>query len=880
MREDVKRPARKSTARVARDFLARVPSAYVFPIKAGRKAPPLFRNELELAFNDAAAIDTWAKREPNCNWGVALKKSRLIVPDVDTRLGKIGQQTFDNLEFIYGQLPATLTIRTPSGGLHYYFNETGTVRHRPRVSAFGPDIDSTNYVLLPGSALDSGGAYAIINDAPIAPAPDWFAEFLTGPEASVAVDQTPEVDQDTPAIKERAIYFLVNEAPRSIQGQNGEQTLLLVAGTLKDLGVSQALAVELVAEYYNTPKHCDPIWNVGEGPDADRLDTKVANAYRYLTQNAPGSDTPQADFADDPVPPDTPAEQRAQARIRKLNTRPRPRLRVPPGALTKVMATVQQRISREMDLPDPVFKRQGKLVHLSRNLSLGGPDLKDFERDALLIVDTNDAWLASRLERSFDFGVYVEGRPKKDQKDNSSGAESKDEPTWRAMNCPVILCKRIQSDTTNWSEYKTLHSTIEAPTLRADGSILDTPGYDKATGIYFDPGDVQFPPIPEFPTIEEGRAAMAFVRDVLCDFPFDGPVSEAVAISMLLTAAVRRTLGMAPAYGIDADDQEAGKTTLGKVAGAIATGRDIAVHQFKTSADERDKTFTALLLTATPVILFDNITVLIEGDEIEQAITAEIYESRPFGKNDTIRTAPTNALIIFTANKIRVGGTLPSRTLVTRLVPTLPLRQRTFKHRNLVSDAGVPGYVLENRPAIVGAILTALRAFLVHGKDQVIQKDRDRFSVPWSDMIRSAVIWYGFADPIRGGDKLREDDPTKDAQREVLRKWWVKFLDSSVTSAQLRDDNGCKEAIADGLKCKTTDVTSYKVTPYIENIIGINLDMPVRVVKEKRRTGTAQKFHLELDLNASRDWVQEASPDYVDEVTEQSDFGPGGGEDA
>ena len=75
MREDVKRAARQSTGRIARDFLARVPSAYVFPIKAGRKAPPLFRNDLELAFNDAAAIDIWAKREPGCNWGVALKKS-------------------------------------------------------------------------------------------------------------------------------------------------------------------------------------------------------------------------------------------------------------------------------------------------------------------------------------------------------------------------------------------------------------------------------------------------------------------------------------------------------------------------------------------------------------------------------------------------------------------------------------------------------------------------------------------------------------------------------------------------------------------------------------------------------------------------------------
>lgn len=40
-----------------------------------------------------------------------------------------------------------------------------------------------------------------------------------------------------------------------------------------------------------------------------------------------------------------------------------------------------------------------------------------------------------------------------------------------------------------------LSGIIHAPTLRADGSLLDQPGYDEATGLIYDPRGVQFPAI-------------------------------------------------------------------------------------------------------------------------------------------------------------------------------------------------------------------------------------------------------------------------------------------------------------------------------------------------------------------------------------------------
>ena len=285
---------RKSTAQVARDFMTRVPGAYLFPIKAGVKDKPLLKKNLELAFNDAPAIDAWAGKAPGCNWGLAIKKSGMIVMDVDTKPGKAGKATLDMLELNNGPLPATLTVRTPSGGLHYYYKETPTVRHVMRVSGFGPDIDSTNYVLIPGCALDSGGSYTIITDAPIADAPAWFAEVLVAAEPVEDADQTPLVEQDTPTIRARCIEYLKTDAPLAKIGSNGDAVTLRVAGTLKDLGASEIEALELMRDYWND--RCDPPWSISEGPTADRLDVKVHNAWLYLTQNAPGSAAPEADF--------------------------------------------------------------------------------------------------------------------------------------------------------------------------------------------------------------------------------------------------------------------------------------------------------------------------------------------------------------------------------------------------------------------------------------------------------------------------------------------------------------------------------------------------------------------------------------------------------
>src|SRR6185369_1172095 len=248
---------------------------------------------------------------------VALAKSHIAVVDVDRKPGKRGQETYDALDLQYGW-PATKKVETPSGGLHLYYEGEHVFALGER--GFGVDIDSPNYTLIPGCTLANGTCYREVpSSQKVAPAPSWFYDLLRRRTERAEQTQEPAVDWDKPENIEWAIHYLLYDAPLSKQGSSGDATILYVAGVLKDHGISKELALELMAEHYND--RCEPPWGIGEGPDSDRLDIKIENAYRYLKQKQPGADTPSAEFANDPLPPETDEERQAREKERERRRR-------------------------------------------------------------------------------------------------------------------------------------------------------------------------------------------------------------------------------------------------------------------------------------------------------------------------------------------------------------------------------------------------------------------------------------------------------------------------------------------------------------------------------------------------------------------------------
>jgi hypothetical protein len=267
--------------------LRRFPADYLFPLAKLSKFPPLLKKNLsENCSNDPAQLRAWARQFPSCNFGIALRRSRLIVADIDVSKGKPGRQTFDVLDLLYGW-PKTSVVKTPSGGFHCYYRG----QHVMKVNGFGPGADSPNYVVCPGMPVKGGKSYHYVNLRARAEAPTWFYQLLV-PKERVANSGDTVVELDQSHNVASAIDYLTDDAAPAIEGAGGEYRTMLTAMELRDLGISEEYALSLMLDHYNEQK-CDPPW------EFDGLKQKVANGYAYASMRPIGGGTAEAEFAGD-----------------------------------------------------------------------------------------------------------------------------------------------------------------------------------------------------------------------------------------------------------------------------------------------------------------------------------------------------------------------------------------------------------------------------------------------------------------------------------------------------------------------------------------------------------------------------------------------------
>ncbi len=348
---------------------------------------------------------------------------------------------------------------------------------------------------------------------------------------------------------------------------------------------------------------------------------------------------------------------------------------------------------------------------------------------------------------------------------------------WVAMDCTLRIAETYLARGGLW-RLPVLAGLIDCPTLRPDGSILDAPGYDTATGLLFDPQGAAFPRLTPEPDKNEATLALGYLRGIVATFPFVSDGDRAVALSAILTAVIRRSLPTAPLHGFNAPTAGSGKSMLVDIASMIAAGRPAAVIAQGKTEEEMEKRLGAALIAGDPLISIDNCESPLGGELLCQALTQPTLKVRVLGKSLNAEV-PSNAAMYATGNNLTLAGDMTRRAVRCSLDPGVERPELRAFDRDPLAAVGA------DRGNYVAAALTILRAFHVAGRPQ--QASPLGSFVEWSRWVRDALIWLGEADPCATMDEVRGADPRLDALTMVIEQWHAVLGCARVSAKEVID---------------------------------------------------------------------------------------------
>lgn len=347
---------------------------------------------------------------------------------------------------------------------------------------------------------------------------------------------------------------------------------------------------------------------------------------------------------------------------------------------------------------------------------------------------------------------------------------------YRRINAPEKVAETYLARAGHW-KLPPLRAVISTPTLRPDGSILQDPGYDKATQSWYDPLGELFPRIKDQPTMDEAAEALDVLLDAFKTFPFQDRVDLSVALSLALTALVRRSLPSAPLGGLTAPAARSGKTKLADCIAILAMGTPAPAMSLPDKDEEAKKSALALLLDGDAVALIDNVDRPLHGDWLCTILTSEEFKQRELGASRQLRV-PTNVLFLATGNHLTIIGDLRARALLCRLDPKVERPEE----RHFAYDA--VDLFMTRRRELVAAGLTIMRAFIVQKK----QTMEDIGVGPWggferwSEMVRAPLVWLGCKDPRLSHQTLMEEDQERSDLLRMIEAWSAVYGSESATA--------------------------------------------------------------------------------------------------
>lgn len=317
--------------------------------------------------------------------------------------------------------------------------------------------------------------------------------------------------------------------------------------------------------------------------------------------------------------------------------------------------------------------------------------------------------------------------------------------------------------------YRQLIAVTQSPTMLADGTLLDKPGYQD--GVLYDVKDEVFPPIPAAPTKEDAIAALRKFDQVFCKFPFvsdngepwDKTSSYGAVLAAILSLVGRNAFPLAPLFTADATVPGAGKSKAIEAITVSAVGHRPTTCSFENE-EEFAKLIVPLLQEGDRSIMIDNVDHALRGARLCSTLTSPTRSERILGKSAKVPLI-NRAVFFATGNNLTLEGDITRRALQIKLDPKCEFPEKRHFDFEPVTLAA------EMYPQLVVAALTAVKAYLLAGKPDVLKRPLLGSFEEWDSLICGTLVWCGYADPVETQAYVSGSDPERDRIRELLTTW-------------------------------------------------------------------------------------------------------------
>lgn len=640
----------------------------VFPCRPDGKEP-LTQHGCKDASSDTAQVSKWWNACPTANIGVATGgSSGICVIDVDNKDGKNGSAALAELEAKHGKLPETYTVKTPTGGYHFYFRNGDGIRNSTGKLGTGLDTRGEGgYVVAAGSSI-GGVKYELVKDLPMVDLPDWVVELLEPPRQKEKPERRSVSGVITTPSEEK-----VDSALGSINPDCGYDSWFRIGMALKSWNATQGLGLwdnwsSKGAKYKEG--ECQAKW------DSFKTDggITVASLFDMAVKNGWRAETLKAMTKPMLILPTTTATSTEHYR-----------------SISECAKEVSDTFSRELSL----FIRGDVFVETAEGKSCSG-------EKTLILSAVDEEGFRSRLDRHFTPMVYrMSGK--------GDGA-----PRLMANNCSADMAKSMMASKEMKEGLPPITGVIRAPLLLPDGRIL-MKGYDRATGWFISGG-----------AIVEGEpleTAAEILKSLVSGFNFQTAGDRSRALGSFFLPALRfgRFFTRVPLDVAEADRSQSGKTYRQDVVAAAYGEETFKMSRKDGGVGGLDESFASRLFQGRAFIQFDNLRNKLDSQYLEAYMTAS---GMTFGVrvpyHGEADIDPSGSCVFLSSNGVETTPDLANRSVIVRI-----RKQPEEYIYPTFAGLGLLEYVRENQGFILGCVHSILKEWMNRGCPRTTESRHD-----------------------------------------------------------------------------------------------------------------------------------------------------------